>query len=268
MRVQIENVTPTKARQLLLGSEQYQRNVSNAQVAHLARQMLDGKWMLNGETVVVSENNQVLDGQHRLLAVIETGLTVQMMIVYGASQDCFHTLDTGKSRNPGNTMHIAGVKNANNVAALIGFRWKYLKAESRNGSLNMWERPTHGELVEYAKNNAQLVQNAVACSQRIRKVLRGINASTIGGSYVVFSEKTNEEKCKEFFDSLATGKNLDENSSVLTLRNKLITSCVGSSSLKWQVKAAYIFMAYKKYIEQKPLILLRWTEGKDKFPFI
>jgi hypothetical protein len=268
MKANVETITPAKAKQLLLGSEEYQRNVSESHVAHLAKQMIDGKWRLNGETIVISTNDQVIDGQHRLLAVIRAARPVQMMVVYGVDRDCFHTLDTGKSRSPGNTMHIAGIKNAVTISGMLTFRWKYLKAEARGGSLNMWERPTHGELVEYATINEQMVHSAVCAMTKVRKVIRGVNPSTLGGSYIVFCEKTDTVTCAEFYSKLALGEELNKNNPVLTLRNRLINSCVGPSDLKWQVKAAYLFMAYKKYVECKPLSLLRWTEGKDKFPFI
>jgi hypothetical protein len=203
-----------------------------------------------------------------LLAIIESGVTIDMLVVYGARHDCFHTIDTGKSRTPGNTMHIAGVKNAINVAGLLSFRWKYYKAKSRNGSLNMWERPTHYELVSFAEGNQMLTSKAVSVAAKVRKSVRGINPSTIGGSYIIFVENYDEITVDSFFESLCSGENLAPNSPVLTFRNKMISGGSGPTDLKWQVKAAYLFMAFKKYAEKKPSTLLRWTEGKDAFPFI
>jgi len=268
MKAQVENITPQKASHMLLGSEAYQRNVSRSSVYHLAKQMADGKWVLNGETIVISNNNQVIDGQHRLLAVIQSGVEVPMMVVRGVSQDAFSTIDTGKSRTPGNTLHIAGVKNAANVAGCLAFRWKYLKAKSRDGSLNMFERPTQSELVEYAEHNPDIVSDAVSWTAKIRRSIGGIAPSTLGGTYIVMREQYGKCTSDLFYELLSTGEGLESGNPVLTLRNKLTGSNIGSSDIKWQVKAAYLSMAIKKYLAGENMSLLRWTEGKDKFPFI
>lgn len=52
------------------------RNLRGQVIASYARDMKSGAWVLNGETVKIASNGQLLDGQHRLNAVVESGQTV------------------------------------------------------------------------------------------------------------------------------------------------------------------------------------------------
>jgi hypothetical protein len=69
MKVQVQNIGPSEASALLA------RNVSNRPlrpryIESLARQMLDGYWQLVGDPIRVADNGRLLDGQHRLHAIL------------------------------------------------------------------------------------------------------------------------------------------------------------------------------------------------------
>jgi hypothetical protein len=63
------------------------RNTSNRQVNKptLERYVRDIKagWKHNGDTIKISIDVILLDGQHRCLAVIETGISIEAAISYG-----------------------------------------------------------------------------------------------------------------------------------------------------------------------------------------
>ena len=63
-------------------------------VKRLAAYMREGKWKLNGEAIIFNENGELVDGHHRLAAVIESGCTIQQYVTYGVDKD-IHLFDIG-----------------------------------------------------------------------------------------------------------------------------------------------------------------------------
>lgn len=93
MRYQTVLVDPKKA-ELWLKKNTKNRKVSNRHVSQLANEMKEGKWLLNGQAIAFSKDGVLLDGQHRLLAVIMSGVTVEMTVAFGVDHpDAFKTYD-------------------------------------------------------------------------------------------------------------------------------------------------------------------------------
>lgn len=47
--------------------------------------MKTGRWVLNGETICFDSNGVLRDGHHRLLAIIESGVTIEVLVVRGVA---------------------------------------------------------------------------------------------------------------------------------------------------------------------------------------
>lgn len=97
---QLITLTPELATQLL-ERNQMNRPLKDRHVARIAKQIKEGKWKFNGDTIKLSDDEDVLDGQHRLWAVIEAKTPVQTLIVYGIAKDAFATIDTIRAQRTG-----------------------------------------------------------------------------------------------------------------------------------------------------------------------
>ena len=73
------------------------RRVNWNLVHKYARTMEQGLWRSNGEPIIFDENGILKDGQHRLLAILESGVPVKMLVVRGVSHDV-NTFDEGGGR--------------------------------------------------------------------------------------------------------------------------------------------------------------------------
>ncbi|EDZ0839862.1 hypothetical protein GJ904_19995 [Salmonella enterica] len=82
------------------------RKVSRIRVKRYAKAMREGKWALNGESIKISPDGELLDGQHRLLAVIEAGVAVKLFIVFNVSFDALPTVDSGRNRSSADSLTI------------------------------------------------------------------------------------------------------------------------------------------------------------------
>lgn len=86
-------VTPEMATELL------ERNTSNRtlrqhHVDRIAKAIKEGRWQFNGDTIKIRPDGVIADGQHRLWAIVEAGIAVESLIVYGIGPEAFATMDT------------------------------------------------------------------------------------------------------------------------------------------------------------------------------
>ena len=111
-RNSIETVTMVidpQVAQTMLDTNENNRNVRKRNVETLAAAMRRGAFQLSPQGIAFDKNGKLIDGQHRLLAVIQSGCTVQMRVTMGCDTDAFKVLDTGKNRNADDICTFEGI---------------------------------------------------------------------------------------------------------------------------------------------------------------
>ena len=101
----VETITPGEARQILEGNEN-NRRLNMATVDYYRRQIENGVWQINGESIKLDDRGYLLDGQHRLLAIVKANKPVTTLVVRGLSSEAFKTIDAGKSRSMSDYLKI------------------------------------------------------------------------------------------------------------------------------------------------------------------
>jgi len=119
MKTRIEKITPTMAKLYIESNYGKQRSLSESHVVHLAQQMKAGQWACNGEPIIFDENDNLIDGQHRLNAIIRSGVAIDTLVVTGVKQTTFVTINSGKSRSNSDVFSIKGTANYNNIATCV-----------------------------------------------------------------------------------------------------------------------------------------------------
>lgn len=117
MKFSIQTITPKKAAELL-GNNPNNRAIRENHVNSLANEMLSGRWIVTAQGVSLASDNEVVDGQHRLTAVIRAGIPVQMMVATDVPKEAIDVYDIGAKRSVADTLHIRdGLPNCNIVTA-------------------------------------------------------------------------------------------------------------------------------------------------------
>ena len=111
-------VTPEMAERWL-GRNFNNRNLVDKDVQSYARDMAAGRWDLNGESLKFAADGTLLDGQHRLSAVIKANATVPMFVVRGLSNSTQDSMDTGRKRSAADMLTIHGEKHCQIIAAAV-----------------------------------------------------------------------------------------------------------------------------------------------------
>lgn len=106
MNIKVMDITPEIAALLLKGNAN-NRPLSKVYVDAYAEDMKSGEWCLNGESIKLleseeSENSKyiLLDGQHRLAAVVKSGVTIKsLVVVFSNSDEAVKYVDNGRKRS-------------------------------------------------------------------------------------------------------------------------------------------------------------------------
>lgn len=152
-------ITPGMARAWLKERNQRNRSLRPAYAKQMARDMASGAWTFNGETFKFDRAGNLIDGQHRLAALVESGTTQRALVVVGLSPEAMETIDTGAKRTVSDVITMGGewegVPSAILAAtARIGVRM------DRGTFTNKSEIPTTSEMLTWIENNSEIAQHA------------------------------------------------------------------------------------------------------------
>lgn len=121
------------------------RQMSQADMRNLSAEMLNGTFLLTGETVIFGLDANVCNGQTRLSAVINSGTEQEILTVFGVNQEkVFPVLDHGRKRSLKDALYRQDKekKNLNLIASTIRAVWQLLNThETRAGGLSSHTKP-------------------------------------------------------------------------------------------------------------------------------
>jgi hypothetical protein len=279
MEFSVETITPTIARKMLDETEARgfnNRGIRKQRVEKLTHAIETGQWQVTHQAMAVTEDGIVLDGQHRLLAIIAAGQDVQVLVMRGADPNTFKVVDTGAVRTTGDSLKIAGYNNVNHLSAavrgfmvydkLVGSTGNYRTSQGLVTTTDVFEFLDDEERRDVAVNclmEASRVANGLAryglktalCMAMMECRLRD---NELGRSTVV-----------EFFARLTDGVNLQADSPILALRRWFMhdTGYINvSNEARRPVACANTLKALNDYALGKPRSIVVFKLGNEPFP--
>lgn len=111
-------ITPDMASDLL-NKNTGNRPIKKQHLEFICEEIRCGRWQVNGDAIRIAIDGTLIDGQHRLAAVVRTGISITTMIVSGVEKSAFETIDSGASRSNADTLAVLGEKNTRNLAAAL-----------------------------------------------------------------------------------------------------------------------------------------------------
>lgn len=134
----VEMITPEKAKEYLLTQES-NRDINDRRVADYLGRMNRGEWIL-GQPITFDEGGRLIDGQHRLKAVMRHGEPVAFTVIRGMPPESKSVFDIGQRRTTaqiakflGNTKSELSGRYTVLRNALMGSR---LKAKTKTAEIN------------------------------------------------------------------------------------------------------------------------------------
>lgn len=262
----IEVIDPATAESLLaLNSKN--RRLNSSTVSVYARAMKLKEWNFDGAPIRISKDNVLLDGQHRLHAVIMSGTSQQFSVWRGMESETQHTMDLGRRRSLADALTLAGETNTTVLAATTYLLMKW-DSGIRGSSLSAQATPPQiPEALDYIENTPG-IREAVANGRKLGQKFPG-SPRVWSLAYALFA-RIDQDDADYFFHRLYTGEELASDSPILLLRNSLdrfkssITSTVTPAyTLAIIIKA---WNLYRKGVTAERLYFSAGGAKAEKFP--
>ena len=156
-------ITPEKAKNVLETRNKDNRPISPKEVEMLAREMELGRFKDNGDTFKFDVNGRLLDGQHRLAAIVKSGIPlIDAIVVYGIAPDAVDTIDSGRKRSVADKAKFRGIAMTRNYASIARNRIQYLI-----GDLSANHTISDLELLELFEGKEELFKKSYSMAMKI-----------------------------------------------------------------------------------------------------
>ena len=127
----MEYITPDRARRDLEAAKgKNYRQISDHWVEKLADDFINGRHELTYKPIEYDKDGILHDGQHRLMAVIQSGMTLPFFVVYGSEPTTCE--GNVKKRCAADHLAHAGAKNKNETAATIQLLILWMDGNMKN----------------------------------------------------------------------------------------------------------------------------------------
>ncbi len=256
----VETITPDLAGKMLAANTN-NRSLRRPLVEKYARDMAAGRWYFTGEAVKFGQDGALLDGQHRLAAVVKSGKPIQMLVVRQLKRDSQDVMDTGAKRTPGDALRLRGETGGGTLASVA-------KMIYTDGA-RLPTRPTTAELIAVVEGDETLRWIVDSISSGELYALRRLTSPAVIGYAYWRLHQVDTFAANEFLTKLATLVNLPPGSPILALHRRLSAHERKSDSRNYRREAlSYIFMAWNAWRkgENRSIVKLAYSQGQISVP--
>lgn len=133
------------------------RSINQGLLEKLCKDLKERRWIPNGATIVIDKDGAVIDGQHRLLACIKTGIPFITAIAKNVDREAFATIDCGCTRSASQVLRMENVRYHKHIAAMIsGIQ------QIRNKTLmSKGNRMTNTDVLEFWKEHGAMLDKII-----------------------------------------------------------------------------------------------------------
>lgn len=222
----IEIITPEKAREYLKRNCRNNRKIGERRVQNYAKDMAAGAWQLNGEAIKFNKDGILIDGQHRLLAVIKAGVPIKMLVI----RDVDNTVslyDRGYSRATYSSLLMSGVNKelANTITCGVA-KLKLMMSKGRSYY-------SDNQIEQFLLDNADalITAKAIGCKYTVSKNKTARvctnNVVFVTALFDAINAGESKKDLEKFCEIISTGFYDDKSqTSAVVCRNDLISRAI------------------------------------------
>lgn len=267
--VKIEMVTPATANRWL-SSNDHNRKLREPRVVGLAAGLQRGEWKLTGDCICFDTDGVLLNGQHRLTAIVTADIAAPLVVLRGLPPAAQEVMDQNLKRSIGDALTLRKEKNVNHLGSMLGWMYHldYIYATGKIHYGYVGLRPTTPQLLRILDEDHDHIAEILRRANAIRQGIM-LRAGVVGAIWYRL-DALDPGEAQQFFTALATGAMLEMDSPIFALRRLLLTTRqgVGRSLPDWR-EAAVIFKTWNLWRDGMPARTINWKYGpnhKDDFP--
>lgn len=257
-----ERITPRRAAELLTLNHS-NRHIRKSVVDRYVQDMASGRWEFNGAPIIISDTNILLDGQHRLTALVEAGVALDFTVIYDAPEHLRFTVDQGAARKPGDILAFAGYAEPGSVASIAKM------VMSREGGLTTISgyRPSNTSIRDWVDRNPDVADAAEI--YRIARRQTPANPTVVATAWYLCN-RVDAEHAHDFFVRRFIGmEGLTADDPVKALIKRLKEMSSRDSAAAKGEQLRYIILAWNGDRDGKRLTKLQAPKGgwtRNNFP--
>lgn len=208
-------VTPEIASVYLERNTQNPRRMGPTTIERYKDDMTNGWWITNHQGIAFDVNNLLADGQHRLEAIVRSGVAVYMPVTFDLPANARESMDQQKKRTPAEQLNNFGIKLCGkSVAGIVKCAVLGVERSSRNSLA------THVLL----KNATRMYEGLKFIDSNLCKNVPKITIAPVMGAVLraYYSDEAYHHRLAEFCEVMVTGRyNGDADLAAVTLREWL-----------------------------------------------
>jgi len=207
----IETISPAMAESYLTHNAR-NRKIVAAHVDAIARDIRAGNWMMNAQPICFSRSGRLLNGQHRLSAVIQAGEAIEVPVMRGLPEEAYDTYDIHAKKGPqlGAAFDSFGDKPLIAAAAVLLWKHELKPPGTRNA------KPTPAEVMRIVEQHPRLLEMRTFG----RKMIEFGRGSVLAyAAYCI--ERDDPELGRIFLERFETGADLPRGHLILELRKRM-----------------------------------------------
>lgn len=242
-------ITPKMAAEFLEKNFSDNRNIRNSVIEQYASDMRNERWTESGETIKFDEYGNLVDGQHRLQAVIKSGKTVAFFVVYGLKESAMTNIDIGARRTASDALKVFGITDNQQAKGTLAKRILLHEAGKNALTSTLAKAKTNAgtkfvvtvsQIVEYVSKN----DLSRYCTEGQRLYQIQISNILTPSDWIFLSwllPKSDAVHAHSFLEKLATLDGISGDSPIKSLFRKLQDKMSGTQKMM-EINAA--FQAY------------------------
>lgn len=261
MNITVETITPEIAADYLeLNTNN--RNLRKAHVLMLAKEMNEGRWVENGDPIRFN-GKSLIDGQHRLKAIISSRTNQRMVVVRGLSGDAMNTIDTNNAaRTAGDALSLSGHSQSNILAAALAVYDQY------NKTGNMWRRGKFSttRAFEVLEEIPRIKDTIKTWSTTVTK--SKLCPTSVAMACVFIFEEKDKELADEYITKVFKGMNLSDGEPAAVVRKALLNTVIQGVRVQPHIHAAFLIQGWNALRSGREIKRVRKLSSASDFPII
>lgn len=264
---EIMTLQPDEARELLKSTNNHNRPLNPNTVETYSRIIKEGNWKLTHQGIAFDTNGDLIDGQHRLAAIANSGTPVKIMVTRNVDPAEFSVIDVGRRRTPADALGVAGIEhNRNQIASVARFLRNYDRLDQAGWSDKHSTRLDNPAILEAVQEYGVSKLNSSVRVGTTHGRLSGINITVLSTLFYLlhFRHQMPLVEVMKFISGVSSGAGLQAGDARLALRNSMLgpkhSGAKTNKDRKNQLVA--VIKAWNAYISDREVnrILVRDTE--------
>lgn len=277
--IEVVSVTPAVADTYLLRNKvegkQANRNLRPNHVAALARDMQEGRWKRSPMPIVFDRTGRLIDGQHRLHAIIRANLAQPMVVIQNVDTDVQEVIDAPAARSAADALMLSKRVSGDHPAVASVARALILHGEGHHQhfrpNVNGARKVTNSEIAEWvdqqkARPADELnVLSAIGHARTEWARLGDILPLSVQGIIYMLLADVDRNDAEAFLLSLSNQEFGDgEGDPVKQLYDRLNLARINTEGLRIGQQLYFVITAWNAYRQGQPVKFVSRPSGGGK----